>query len=96
MQFKNFLFNDFSSKMHSLAIWSMSYLEKSNKALKNNKASDPLGMINEIFQNGYIGQDLKNSLLMLFNGIKVNLYHRLMLHPKFGLVNQLIILCQKF
>ena len=52
------------------APWNMNDLEFVLKGLKNNKCIDPVGMINEIFKNGCIGQDLKEALLMLFNGIK--------------------------
>ena len=48
----------------------MNDLEFVLKGLKNNKCIDPVGMINEIFKNGCIGQDLKEALLLLFNGIK--------------------------
>ena len=50
--------------------WTFKDLEQSIKKLKKNKARDPLGMTNEIFMDGYIGQDLKNALLLLMNGIK--------------------------
>ena len=50
--------------------WSMTQLEKVLKSLKNNKSMDPNGMINEIFKEGYIGSDLKTSLLVLFNYVK--------------------------
>ena len=33
---------------------------------------DPVGMINEVFKAGCIGQDLKEALLMLFNGVKIS------------------------
>ena len=52
------------------APWNMNDLEVVLKGLKNNKCIDPVGMINEIFKNGCIGQDLKEALLMLFFGIK--------------------------
>ena len=52
--------------------WKMNELEKVLKGLKNNKCMDPVGMINETFKEGAIGADLKEALLMLFNGIKEN------------------------
>ena len=33
---------------------------------------DPNGMINEIFKAGCIGKDLKDALILLFNGTKIN------------------------
>ena len=45
-------------------------LEKVLKQLKNNKARDPHGLINEIFKLDYIGDDLKESLFLLCNKIK--------------------------
>ena len=54
------------------APWKIENLEKVLKGLKNNKCMDPVGMINEIFKEGCIGHDLKEALLMLFNGIKEN------------------------
>ena len=35
---------------------------------------DPNGMINELFKEGCIGNDLEDALLELFNGIKENFY----------------------
>ena len=40
--------------------------------LKNNKSRDPYGLINEIFKKNVIGKDLKKSLLMMFNNLKIN------------------------
>ena len=54
--------------------WEMENLMKVLKSLKNNKSMDPNGMINEIFKPGVIGEDLKEGLLSLFNGIKDTLY----------------------
>ena len=54
--------------------WSMIELEKVLKSLKSNKAMDPNLMINELFKEGYIGQDLQNALLLLCNGMKTNMY----------------------
>ena len=45
--------------------WSMEHLEDALKNLKNNKTLEPNGMINETFKEGYIGSDLKKSLLII-------------------------------
>ena len=50
--------------------WTMQDLEKSLKDLKNNKSRDPEGLINELFKMNVIGDDLKLSLLMMFNSLK--------------------------
>ena len=41
------------------------------KDLKKDKARDPNGWINEIFQKGIAGKNLKKSLLILFNRMKL-------------------------
>ena len=51
-------------------MWTMSDLEGALSSLKTNKSRDPDGLINEIFKKGVIGNDLKNSLLMMFNSLK--------------------------
>ena len=53
--------------------WNMSNLDALLKSLKNNKTADPNGMVNEIFKLGCIGEDLKEALISLINGIKTNL-----------------------
>ena len=50
--------------------WSMKDLDVVLKSLKKNKSRDPHGLINELFKPGIIGSDLKDSLLVLLNGIK--------------------------
>ena len=50
--------------------WTMEDLEKSLTMLKNNKCSDPNGFVNEVFKEGCGGQDLKESLLKMYNDIK--------------------------
>ena len=50
--------------------WKMVHLEAVLKALKKNKARDPNGWVNELFQDGVIGDNLKLSLLHIFNKIK--------------------------
>ena len=52
--------------------WNMNNLDNVLKSLKNNKTQDPSGMINELFKQGCIGDDLKIALLGLFNGIKAH------------------------
>ena len=54
--------------------WNNKDLEAVIKKLKNNISRDPNGMINEVFKDGFIGTDLKEALLNLFNGIKSNLF----------------------
>ena len=51
-------------------LWNMDDLEKALRALKINRSRDPEGLINEIFKKKVIGDDLKNSLLIMFNKIK--------------------------
>ena len=50
--------------------WTMSDLDSALKDLKKNKSRDPDGYINEIFKEGIIGDDLKLSLLLMYNKIK--------------------------
>ena len=50
--------------------WTLSDLEKALGDLKRNKSRDPEGLINEIFKLDVIGDDLKNSLLIMFNQVK--------------------------
>ena len=50
--------------------WTESDMEKALSDLKNNKSRDPQGYINEIFKHGVIGQNMKNSLLVMMNKLK--------------------------
>ena len=50
--------------------WTILDLEGALCDLKNNKSRDNEGLINEIFKIGVIGEDLKKSLLLLFNRLK--------------------------
>ena len=50
--------------------WSMTDLEKALKYLKKNKSRDHEGFLNEIFKLEVIGDDLKHSLLIMFNKMK--------------------------
>ena len=45
-------------------------LGKSSKVSKKNKSRDHEGLLNDIFRPEVIGEDLKNSLLKMFNKIK--------------------------
>ena len=51
--------------------WNMADLEKALDDLKNNKARDHAGYVNEIFKRDVIGEDLKKSLLLMFNRLKL-------------------------
>ena len=51
--------------------WNMKQLEAAIKELKKDKSRDPNGWINEIFMEGIAGNDLKVSMLFLFNRIKL-------------------------
>ena len=62
-----------SASLNRTEDWTMDKLEKILKALKKNKSRDPHGFINELFRPGVIGNDLKKSLLMLLNRIKMEL-----------------------
>ena len=50
--------------------WTMQNLEKALSDLKVGRSRDPEGLINEIFKKDVIGNDLKKSLLIMFNNIK--------------------------
>ena len=50
--------------------WTIKNLDEALSKLKNNKSRDSLGYINEIFQPDTIGDDLKASLLVMFNQLK--------------------------
>ena len=52
--------------------WTMQELERALSNLKNKKSRDHEGYINEIFKNGIIGDDLKKSLLIMFNKLKLS------------------------
>jgi hypothetical protein len=56
----------------SSKLWTMSDLEAALRDLKTDKSRDPEGLINEIFKKDIIGEDLKLSLLFMFNKIKQN------------------------
>ena len=50
--------------------WTMNDLENALKDLKPNKSRDPEGFVNELFKKDSIGEDLKKSLLLMFNRLK--------------------------
>ena len=53
--------------------WTLSNLEKALKSLKNNQAWDPMGLVNELFKSGLMGDQMKYSTLSLMNNIKQSL-----------------------
>ena len=59
-------------KSKSTPDWSHNQLINVLKSLKNKKARDPHGMINELFKEDLAGNDLINSLLLFLNGTKRN------------------------
>ena len=52
--------------------WTMEDLDAVLSSLKERKATDPTGLVNELFSSKNIGDDLKDSLLTLMNKIKEN------------------------
>ena len=60
------------AKTNKSSPWTMDQLDNVLKKLKKGKATDPAGLVNELFAFEYIGDDLKKSLLMLLNKIKDN------------------------
>ena len=59
-----------ASKIRKSDPWTLKNLEEALKGLKNEKARDPSGLINEIFKDGVAGRDFKISLLSFFNKMK--------------------------
>ena len=55
----------------SSKLWNMKDLERALANLKTKKARDNEGYVNEIFKEGIIGTDLKKSLLIMFNKLKM-------------------------
>lgn len=45
---------------------------KAIKRLKTNKARDPHGCTNELLKEGYMGKNLEEALLTMYNKIKWN------------------------
>ena len=58
------------AEANSSSLWTMTDLEAALKDLKNNKSRDNDGLVNEIFKKDIIGEDLKKSLLIMFNNLK--------------------------
>ena len=50
----------------------MSDLEVELGDLKNNKSRDPEGLINELFKKNVIGENLKESILVMCNKLKID------------------------
>ena len=59
-------------KMRPSTLWTMQELEIVLKSLKKDKCRDPHGLVNEIFSTNIAGKFLKQSMLALFNGIKIS------------------------
>ena len=60
------------SQLSQTQDWTMKDMEKALSDLKNNKSRDFEGLKNEIFKNGVIGDNLKQSLLIMMNKLKLN------------------------
>ena len=58
------------SKTRKSQPWTLEHLDMALKGLKNDKARDPNGLVNEIFKDGVAGKDLKKSLLKMLNRIR--------------------------
>ena len=63
-----------SAKLKKSPPITMNELEKALKSLKDGKSRDPNSWVREIFKEGVIGTDLKNSLLMMFNRMKQTIF----------------------
>ena len=50
--------------------WKTSDIKKVLKTLKNNKARDPLGFVNELFKEDAAGTDAVNAIRLLMNRLK--------------------------
>ena len=59
------------SKLNKSPEWTADDLHKVLSSLKNNKSRDPHGLINKLFKPGVIGCNLFQSLLIMFNQIKI-------------------------
>ena len=53
-------------------VWTMADLEKALSDLKNNKSRDFEGFRNEMFKLNVLGDDLKKSLIIMLNKLKLN------------------------
>ena len=59
------------SKQNKSPAWTMQDLDKVLSHLKNGKSADPTGLVNELFASQNIGDNLKQSILLLMNKIKM-------------------------
>ena len=59
------------ARMNETPLWTMNDLNDALHSLKNGKCRDPEGLIREIFKQEVIGDDLKDSLLTMYNKVKV-------------------------
>ena len=74
LQNKLFQFRSEASSLVESPDWAVNQVEKICKKLKNGKARDEYGIIYELFKEPLAGQDLYNSLTLLFNGIKHDMF----------------------
>ena len=58
------------TKENQFPDWTLKNLETVLKSLKQSQSQDSMGLVNELFMIQHIGDDLKLSLLQLFNKIK--------------------------
>ena len=58
------------AKSNKSSPWTMKDLEKALKKLKSGKCRDPEDLVRDIFKEEVIGENLKASLLILFNRIQ--------------------------
>ena len=58
------------AKKQKTPAWQMKDLERALKRLKTGKCRDPEGLIREIFKEEVIGDNLKKSMLVLYNKVK--------------------------
>ena len=58
------------TRMQQTEDWTEEEVVKVLKSLKNNKAKDPLGLVNELFKPPVAGADLIKSLTIIMNNIK--------------------------
>ena len=59
------------AKIQKTTPWTMIDLEIGLKKLKTGKCRDPEGLNREIFMEGVIDEDMKKSMLILFNKVKM-------------------------
>ena len=70
IQEETFLMRIKMSRHNKSPDFTMMELERVLKSLKTQKSKDFDGYINELFREGVVGLDLKDSLLMMFNDMK--------------------------